>query len=452
MYVEQIFQEIRDNIEAVIVHQSPVGVALWNQLLEVHPADTAQFLTELGAEYRARIFSQLPQDLKLKVFEELSDVMKARVISLMSETEIVDALNALTSDELTDLFDHLSDEELQRYLKMLHQKARQEVIALLKFNPESAAGIMDTHILTLMDDFTVEKSIKILQRLRPRRDIYQQIYVTDRAHKLVGHISLEDLVLEAPTKRIAEFMRPNELVAQADEDRELIARKMVHYSLMTVPVVGKEGNFLGAIPSETLVDVIVEEATEDVQKMSALAPMKDSYFETSFWKMFYERTFILVPLLIVESFTRFILDAYEENMSIFLLSFVPMLISTGGNTSNQTSTMVIQGIAAGDIRPDNKYRFLRKELCMAFMLAMVLAATAFLRIYLFLPSTVSQGMTVAMTLFTTIMVSMGLASMLPFFLKRLNIDPAFSAGPFLATIMDILGVFILCQLSRLILS
>lgn len=452
MSVEQILQEIRDNIEAVIVHDSAVGIALWNKLLEVHPADIAQFVTGLGVDYRTRLFSSFPQELKLKVFEELSDVMKVRVLALMSEGEIIDALNTLTAEELTDLFDHLSDEELQKYLKMLHQKERQEVIALLKFHPESAGGIMDTHILTLMEDFTVEKSIKILQRLRPRRDIHQQIYVTDRWHKLVGHIFLEDLVLEPPNKRIAQFMRPNELVAQADEDREVIARKMVHYSLMTVPVVGKDNYFLGAIASETLVDVIVEETTEDVQKMSALAPMKDSYFETSFWKMLYERTFILVPLLIIESFTRFILDVYEANMSVFLLSFVPMLISTGGNTSNQTSTMVIQGIAAGDIRQDNKYRFFRKELCMAFMLAVILATTAFFRIYLFLPSTVLQSATVAMTLFTIILVSMGLASMLPFFLKRLNIDPAFSAGPFLATIMDILGVFILCQLSRLILS
>lgn len=452
MVVEQILQAIRESIETVTAQDSPNGIALWNKLLEIHPADIAQFITELGTDTRNRLFAKLPRELKLHVFEELSDAMKVRVLSVMNEQDIVDALNALTSDELTDLFDHFSDEELQKYLKMLHQKARQEVIALMKFHPESAGGIMDTHIFTLMDDFTVEKSIKILQRLRPRRDIHQQIYVTDRRHKLVGHIFLEDLVLEAPNKRITEFMRPNELVAQADEDREVIARKMVHYSMMTVPVVGKDNYFLGAIASETLVDVIVEEATEDAQKMSALAPMKDSYFETSFWKMLYERTFILVPLLIVESFTRFILEVHEAHVGVFLLSFMPMLISAGGNTSNQTSTMVIQGMAAGDIRSDNKYRFLRKELCMAFMLAVILGTCAFLRVYLVTASTIAQSVTIALTLFTTIMFSMGLASMLPFFLRRLNFDPAFSAGPFLATLMDILGVFILCQLSRLILS
>lgn len=451
MNVENILQQIRENIETVTMHKDALGRALWNSLLDIHPADIARFLTELGADYRTRIFAKLPQEIRLEVFEELSDVMKVRVLAQMDDASIVDALSTLTADELTDLFDHLSDEELQRYLKMLHQKARQEVIALLKFHPESAGGIMDTHILSMMDDFTVEKSIKILQRLRPRREVHQQIYVTDRWHKLVGHIFLEDLVLESPTKRIAEFMRPNELVAQADEDREVIARKMVHYSVMSVPVVGKDNYFLGAIASETLVDVIVEEATEDVQKMAALAPMKDSYFETSFWRMLYERTFILVPLLIVGSITSVILSVYEAHLGIFLLSFMPMLTSTGGNTSNQTSTMVIQGMAAGDIRLDNKYRFLRKELCMAFMLATILGTCGFLRVYFF-SKEVMHSLTIALTLFMTILVSMTLASLLPFLLKRLRIDPAFSAGPVLATIMDILGVFILCQLSRLILS
>src|SRR4029079_10345014 len=135
-------------------------------------------------------------------------------------------------------------EELKKYLNLLHGPAREEVNSLMKFHPESAGGIMDIQIFTLLDDFTVEKSIKILQRLRPRRDIHQQIYVTDRGNRLVGHINLEDLVLEEPTKRIASFMHPNELVAFADEDREVIAQQMVHYGLMTVPVVGKENQFL----------------------------------------------------------------------------------------------------------------------------------------------------------------------------------------------------------------
>lgn len=422
----------------------------------MHPADVAQCLTDLDNDSRRRLFVQLPKSIKLQVFEEFSDVMKVRTLVHMEETEIVDALNVLTADELTDLFDLFSDDELKKYLGMLHQKARQEVIALLKFHPESAGGIMDIHVLTLMQDFTVEKSIKILQRLRPRREVHQQIYVTDNQHHLVGHILLEDLVLQEPQKRMIEFMRDNEFIAQAEEDREDIARRMVHYGLMSIPVVGEDNHFLGVISSETLVDVIVEEASEDVQKMAALTPMKHSYFETSFWRMLYERTYILVPLLLAESFTRFILNAYETSISlehrVFLLSFIPMLISTGGNTSNQTSALVIQGMAAGDIHSENKYRFLGKEFFMAFMLATILGLVSFMRVYMVSSGSVLHAVTVSLTLFSTVLVSVMLAGVIPFGLKRLNIDPAFSAGPFLATLMDILGVLILCQLSKVILS
>src|SRR5690606_38222004 len=148
-----------------------------------------------------------------------------------------EALKNLAPDELTDIFDLLSDEELKRYLSLLTKRDREQVLSLLQFHPDSAGGIMDTEVFTLMQDFTVEKSIKILQRLRPSRDIYQQIYVTDRHHRLVGYINLEDLVLQAPQDRISSFLHKHLLVAKATEDQEKIAQQMVHYSLLSVPVV-----------------------------------------------------------------------------------------------------------------------------------------------------------------------------------------------------------------------
>ncbi len=243
-----ILQEIKDNLDAVITQESSLGRSLWHEFLHVHPADIAQFLSDLDKEQLKHLFLKLPKELKLAVFEEFSDVVKVYVLSIMNEHDLIDALNILNADTLTDLFDLLSDEDLKRYMDLLHKKARQEVISLLKFHPESAGGIMDIRVLTFMDDFTVEKSIKILQRLRPRKDIHQQIFVTDNRHRLIGHIQLEDLVLQDPKSRISTFMRKNELVAQANEDREVIANKMVHYGLMTVPVVGDDNYFLVLFP------------------------------------------------------------------------------------------------------------------------------------------------------------------------------------------------------------
>ncbi len=446
-----ILDEIKSNLASVISRDSTLGKSLWAALLQIHPADIAQFLTDLDSEQREALFKGLPQELKLAVFHDFSDIMKVQILAIMPEQELVNALNILSADELTDLFDLLSDDELKKYLALLNKTARDQVISLLKFHPESAGGIMDTQVLTFMEDFTVEKSVKILQRVRPRREIHQQIYITDKQHRLVGYIQLEDLVLQSPLARISSFLRKNELVAHANEDREDITKKMVHYGLMSVPVVGDNAYFLGVISSETLVDVIVEEATEDVQKMSALTPLKYPYFETSFWRLFYERSYILVALLLAESFSNTILQAYETTLGIFLMSFIPMLISAGGNTSSQTSAMVIQGMASGDIHRANVFKFLRREWLMALALSVVLGIVAFVRVYM-TAGTFLHSFAVSFTLAIIVLASVTLGSCIPLLLKRFNIDPAFSAGPFLATVMDILGVLIFCYVSRFLLT
>jgi magnesium transporter len=246
-------------------------------------------------------------------------------------------------------------------------------------------------------------------------------------------------------------MHKNELVAIADKDREEIAQQMVHYGLMIVPVVGNDNYFLGVISSEALVDVLVEEASEDVQKISALTPMKYSYFETSFWKLLLERSYILIALLLIESVSGTIMRAYEETLGVLLLSFFPMLISTGGNTSSQTSALAIQGMASGDIRATNVLRFLKRELYMALMLAGVLGVVSFARVWASTHSILHSAI-VSISLAGIVLTSVVLGSCVPLVLKRLNIDPAFSAGPFLATAMDILGILIFCYVSRLLLA
>ncbi len=447
---KKILEEIRENIDMVIAHDVPLGKSLWKALLGIHPADIADFLTEISKKHAQALFMAIPKSLRLAVFEELSDAMKITMLDCMSEHEQVEAFQMLSADELTDLFDMFSDEELKTYLNLLHKKDREKVLALLQFAPESAGGIMHTDVLSLREDFTVEKSIKLIQRLRLKRDVHQQIFVTDRFNKLLGHINLEDLVLQKPAHRIESFTRKNELVARADEDQEGIASKMVHYGLMTVPVIDKNNYFLGVIPSETLVDVLVEEASEDVQKMAALTPIKQPYFEVSFFRLLYERGYILVGLLLAESFSGTIMRVHEASLNAFLLSFVPMLISAGGNTSSQTSAVAIQGMASGEIGFFNMLRFLRREFYMAFFLALLLSITAFMRVF-FTSGVVWESIVISLALGMIVMVSVTLGSAIPFILKRFNVDPAFSAGPFLATLMDILGILIYCYLIKILL-
>lgn len=446
-----LLHEIQDHLDAVIAQDTPLARGLWQHFIELHPADIADFFTDIDLEKAQKLFQNLPKKLQSQVFEEFSNGMKVRSLEFMSEQQKVDRLNALPVDELTDLFDHMSDDELKSYIGLLHKNAREKVLSLMQFDPESAGGIMDTEVIVLMQDFTVEKAIQVLQRLQPNRDIYQQLYITDREHRLVGFIKLEDLVLRQPQLRLQSFMRPNELVAQAAEDRETIAKKMVHYKLMTVPVVGANNQFLGVITNETLVDVLVEEASEDVQKMSALAPMKYPYFETSFLRLLFERGYILVALLLAQSFSTTIMKSYQDTLGYgMLLYFTTMLISTGGNTSSQTSALVIQGLITGELHAMNVFRFLRREMLMATILALILAAVAFVRAYLSAAS-FAESFAISASLGVIVIVSVMLGSLIPLILKRLNIDPAFSAGPFLATVMDILGILIYCYVTKLLL-
>ena len=439
-----------ENFDALIGRDSPLAESLWKELLSMHPADVADFIENLDRERGLRLFAELPTKIRNEVFRDFSDVVKVDSLKILSDSEKVEALRSLSVDELTDLFDYFSDEELKKHLGLLHKKERQKVLSLLKFHPESAGGIMEIDVLSLMEDFTVEKSVKILQRMRPKQEIHREIYVTDKNNELEGHIFLEDLVLQPPKTRIASFMRKNDLVAQADEDREEIANKMVHYGLMTVPVVGKDNYFLGVIPSDTLVDVIVKEATEDVQRMSALPAMKRTYMDIPFLSVIYKRSPILVTLLVVESLSATIMHSYEDSIPKMMTFFVATLVNAGGGASHQTSTLVIQGLTTGELHKGNIFRFLRREFLVAGVLAVILGGTGFLRAY-FVTKDVLQSVVVGLALGAISLLAIGLGSFVPLGLKKLKIDPAFSAGPFLATAVDIIGILIYCVMIKMIL-
>lgn len=446
-----ILDAMEQNLTPIVRQETDEARSLWSSFLEIHPADIAQFISERDKEDAKAIFLALPNRLKIATFEKFSNFMRVFVLSIVDDRDKVMILNATPIDELTDLFDSLSNNELKEYLLFLNAHDRQKILSLLEFDPESVGGIMDTDVLTLRQDFTVEKSIHVLQRLKPRLELHQQIYVVDHENKLVGHIGLEDLVLKSPSARLSSFLRKNELVAPVHEDQEAIAKKMIHYHLTTVPVVGENNYFLGVIPSQTLVAIIEQEASEDVYRISAMTPITKTYFETSFFRILYERSYILIILLLAQSFSTMIIKSYEATLAGFLMLFITMLTSTGGNSSSQTSALVIQGMASGEINASNIPRFLRREFRMALMISLLLGIFSFVRVYLTYGQWL-ESFVVSLSLSVIVLVSVVLGSGIPIVLKRLNMDPAFAAGPFLATIMDIMGLLIYCYISKLLLS
>ena len=448
MNPEKLLKEVRQNLEALKKQEIPLGKFLWESFIELHPADIAKFLTELRQEDFKQILQNLPREKLCAIFAELSESMQVIALDLLNDMSRIDALNCLTTDQMTDLFENLSDDDLKKYLDLLHKKDREAVLSLLKFDPESAGGIMDTEVLALHEDFSVKKGIELIQRLDVKRDLHQRIFIINDKKQLVGFINLEDLVLQKPLTRIKEFMHDNEFIVLADEDQEQIAKKMVHYNLTIAPVVSKDNYFLGIIPSSTVIDVIEEEASEDVYRMSAMEPVKGTYFEMPFFKLLYQRSYILIILLLAQSLSSSIMMHYQDLLTGFLMLFTTMLISTGGNASSQTSAIIIQGMASGEINKSNMRRFFKRELLLAFSMAFILGITAFSRVYV-TSGNILGSFVVSIALGSIVIVSMSIGSVIPVVLKRLNIDPAYSAGPFLTTLIDILGLLIYCNVSKL---
>lgn len=450
MNSEKIFAEILDHLEETLAQSSPQYIELWQQFLKIHPADIAEFIGSQNKSTAKKLFLALPRKTKLETFSYSSDTMKVLCLSLLPEQERSSFLSSLPLDELTDLFDDLSDEDLKKYLKLLHKRDREKVISLMKFDPESAGGIMHTEILTLIQDFTIEKSIKILQRLQPSVTLHRMIYVTTQENELVGHINLEDLVLMPPQTKLQSILKKDQLIVNAKEDREKIAQEMVKYKLSSVPVISDANIFLGMIDSEELADIIEQEAAEDVYKISALSPIKHTYFETPFLQLYYQRAIILSALLLIQTFSSLVSSHYELILVGFL-RFLTMIASTGGNASGQTSVLAIQGLISGEISTSNMGRFLKREVSMAAAIGLTLGLVSFIRVFITNPATsLIHNLTISISLAAIVLVSVMLGGIVPIMLKKLKMDPALSAGPFLATIMDIVGIFIFCIISKLI--
>lgn len=448
----KIFEQIKENISEVIAKSSGLGQDLFNTLIELHPADIAQFLTDIKKEDGLALYLALPVNIKISVFEYFSDTMQASVLKKLPDNEKLKLLENIPLHEVVDFLDLLSDQDVKDLFKIMHTKDRKQVLELMKFGQESAGGIMETDVITFTQDLTVEKAIQILQKVQPKKEVHQDIYVTDKDNKLVGHIKLEDLVLKNPKTHLYSFLRENKFIAHVDDDQEEVSQKMVHYHLSSIPVVAKDNYFVGVIPTETLIDVIEEESSEDIYKISAMAPIKQTYFETPFFRLLTERSVILIGLMLIESLSSAILHSYDTILAAFYLTaFVTMVLNAGGTTSSQSSILAIQGLTSGEINFANVSRFVKREFLMSIAIAAILGITAFLRVYLGGYSAL-VSLAVALAIACIVTLSTLLGSLLPIILKKFKIDPAFSAGPVLATIMDILGSLLFCVIAKLILS
>lgn len=444
--LKKIFFQIENNLNEILENKTPLGKDLLQLLSSQHPADIALFFdSTLEEEDLLILFRLLPKNLQAEVFEELSESSRLYLLLNLEPEYVSELFKNISTETLTEVFDHLSDEELKKYLKLLQKKQRSKIISRLNFKPDSVGRIMDTEIIALEQDLAVKKSLAILQRLGEKQEVLQVIYVIDKDQKLLGHINLGDLVVNKPEIILKNLIRKNTLVLNVNQDQEDAANQVSHYGFTAAPVVDDNNNFLGVLTAQDVFDVLEEEASEDVYKMSGLSPAQDEYFQTPIWKFIWQRTPWLVGLLLLQSVSSFILSGNKDIVDkYFIISmFLTMLIGTGGNAGNQSSAVIIRGLATGQISRKNGLRVLMREMFVSFFISIILGIVAFTRVYFFRQDFLS-AITVSTALVLIITMSMFLGSLIPLLLERFNFDPAHSAAPFLATLMDILGVAIYC--------
>ena len=440
-------------IQEVLTQATPRGADGWQLITHSHPSDIADLVEALSSRIRKKLVKKLGMPLLAKTFEQLEHLTQVEVIKMLSEDTASDVLKHMHADEVVDLLEHLDDDSVKYYLKLLQKKRRTQILSLLTFDSKSAGGIMTSDILTLHSDLTVKKSIGLLQRVRPDEvEIRYRLYVVDNDNHLVGHVTLDTLVTNKAETPLSKLIKKNEVVINAHEDQEEAVHKMAHYELSSVPVVDDDGHFLGVIVSTDAFDVIEEEASEDVYKMSGVGHVEHTYFETPLSQMFYERGKWLVPLLLFQSVSGQIMSRFDAMLSehVIIAFFLTMLIGTGGNAGNQSATLVIRGLATGEINRNQGMLVLMREFAIGVFIAASLSLISFGRV-IFTNGNHVIASAISLSLFCIVLASMVLGTLIPLILERFGIDPAHSAAPFLATLMDIIGIMIYCSICSVML-
>ncbi len=414
-----------------------------------------------SSEQRRENFLTLNREQAEDVFLNLGSAYQAEIYTTMiPEYQRRTWIRLLDPDDVADLLQELSEDLRTPNLDFLDHNTRSEVIALMAYKEDEAGGLMNTRFARLRPEMTVEEAIKYLkaQATAHLETIYYG-YVLDREQKLLGVVSLRQLFLMAQTKKISEIMQSDMVKVEQDTPQEEIANLFSIHNLIAVPVVDENGIMKGIVTVDDIVDVYQEEATEDIQKMGGTAPLEDPYLDSNFFHLIRKRAGWLMVLFVSEMFTASAMAVYEKSIekAVFLAMFIPLVISSGGNSGSQATTLIIRALALGEIRLRDWWRVFMRELGQGLVLGIFLGVIGYLRIALW-PNEVygahqiMVALTVSLSLVGIVLWGTLVGSMLPFVLKKLKLDPATASAPFVATLVDVTGIVIYFSLAQIFLK
>jgi magnesium transporter len=425
--------------------------------------DLREIWSFASAEEKVEGFRSLPPAEAEEFFLSLDTRAQAELLTVLPANERQLWMRQLPPDDAADVCQAVGAETREPLLRLLDEPTRREVSALLAYAEDAAGGLMSPRYVRLRPDMSVDEAIKYLRRAARERaaETIYYIYVLDAEQRLIGVVSFRDLFAAPPERTVREVMRPDVISVRDDLDQEAVANVMAESNLMAVPVVDAQGRIQGIVTLDDIVDVVREEATEDIQKIGGTEALDAPYLEVGMLELVRKRAVWLTVLFLGQLLTATAMAFYEDAIAraVVLALFIPLIISSGGNSGSQASTLVIRALAMGEVRLRDWWRVFVRELGTSFLLGLILGTIGLLRI-VFWPSRetafgehfVLIGLTVAVSLVWIVVWGSIAGSMLPFVLRRLGFDPASASAPFVATLVDVTGLVIYFSVATAILT
>lgn len=412
------------------------------ELLAYNAADIAIFLEELEENEMLKIFRILPKGVAADVFSYLPLDCEQLIITSLSEKEASNIINNLMSDDATDLLEEMPSNIVKRLLANASPEVRRDINHLLRYPEDSAGSIMTVEFLELKEHLTVEDAITRIRKVGVESETIDISYVLDHKRMLIGMVSLRQILLSEADMTIGDIMDENVIVLSTLMDQEEVAQQFQKYDLTAMPVVDQERRLVGIITVDDVVDIIQEEATEDMEKMAAILPSNKPYLKMGVIETFKKRIPWLLLLMVSATFTGGIIASYESALDActVLTAFIPMLMDSGGNAGGQASVTIIRGLSLNEIKYKDWFRIVWKECRVAILCGLVLGIGNFLKIIWFDGLEVKVALIICTTLFCTILIAKLVGCTLPMCAKKIGFDPAVMASPFITTIVDALSL------------
>lgn len=428
--------------------------SLRQKLAEVNEADIAGLMEELEQEDMLKVFRILPKDLAADVFSYLEVENQQIIITSLSDKEAANIINNLMADDATDLLEEMPANIVKKLLANANPETRRDINHLLRYPEDSAGSIMTVEYVDLKESLTVEEAIARIRKVGLDSETINICYVLDAQRKLVGTVALRYLLLSAPEERIGDIMHENVISIHTLMDQEEAAAQFKKYDFTSMPVVDNENRLVGIITVDDIVDIMEEEATEDIEKMAAIMPSDKPYMKTGIWETYKKRIPWLLLLMVSATFTGQIINSFQEALSVctVLTMFIPMLMDTGGNAGGQASVTIIRGLSLGEIGYRDVMRIVWKEMRVALMCGVTLAGANFIKLLWFDRVGMTVALVVCLTLVVAVMLAKVIGCTLPILAKRIGFDPAVMASPFITTIVDALSLLVYFQIAKQLLG